>query len=90
LLRENQKISPRNHSRANPEFLHLPAPGSFLVRFPYPFLENRHCLDLEIPYFPLLLSSKKYPENHEKYFVTFFSTKSEQGKISKDQQTIAS
>jgi hypothetical protein len=45
---------PSNHSPANPELLHTPAPDSFFVPLPYPFLENRHCLDLEIPYSPLL------------------------------------
>jgi hypothetical protein len=39
---------PNNHSLANPELLHLHQ--SFFVSLPYPFLENRHCLDLEIPY----------------------------------------
>jgi hypothetical protein len=33
--------------------------------------------------------AKNQPEYHKNYFGTFLSTKSEQGKISKDQQTIA-
>ena len=41
-----------------------PAPDSFLVPLPYPFLENRHCLDLEIPYSrPFLLSPLRAYKN---------------------------
>ena len=42
---------PSNHSW-DQSGVAAPAPDSFLVPLPYPFLENRHCLDLEIPYSP--------------------------------------
>jgi hypothetical protein len=44
-----------------------PAPDSFLVSLPYPFLENRHCLDLEIPYSPLLLSPLRAYKNWDPF-----------------------
>ena len=44
-----------------------PAPDSFLVPLPYPFLENRHCLDLEIPYSPLLLSPLRAYKNWDPF-----------------------
>ena len=42
---------------AGPIWSATPAPDTFLVPLPYTFLENRHCLDVEIPYSPLLLSA---------------------------------
>jgi hypothetical protein len=44
-----------------------PAPDSFLVPLPYPFLENRYCLDLESPYCPLLLSPMRAYKNWEPF-----------------------
>jgi hypothetical protein len=57
---------PSNHSRGQ-SGVATPALDSFLVPLPYPFLENRHCLDLEIPYSPLLLSPLRAYKNWDPF-----------------------
>ena len=59
---EESENLPSNHSW-DQSGVAAPAPDSFLVPLPYPFLENRHCLDLEIPYSPLLLSPLRAYKN---------------------------
>ena len=58
---EESENFPSNHIQANPELLHLHQ--TFLLPLPYPFLENRHCLGLEIPYSSLPLSPLRAYKN---------------------------
>jgi len=59
---EESENLPSNHSLGQ-SGVAAPAPDSFLVSLPYPFLENRYCLDQEIPYSILLLSHLRAYKN---------------------------
>ena len=60
---------PSNHSQGQSRVT-TPALDSFLVSLPYQFLEKSiilHCLDLEIPYSPLLLSPLRVYKNWDPF-----------------------
>jgi hypothetical protein len=56
---------PSNHSWGQ-SGVTTPALDSFLVSLPFPFLE-KHCLDLEIPYFPLFLPPLRAYKNWDPF-----------------------
>jgi hypothetical protein len=63
---EESENLPSNHSWGQ-SGVAAPAPDSFLVPHPNPFLENRHCLDREIPYSLLLLSPLRAYKNWDPF-----------------------